>query len=42
MATAVKKADEGAADLKRSVEELSKSLDEREKEYQVSILKYLD
>ncbi|KAK6155866.1 hypothetical protein DH2020_010114 [Rehmannia glutinosa] len=34
MATAVKNAEDGAADLKKSVQELSKSLDEHEKEYQ--------
>ncbi|KAL6580577.1 Structural maintenance of chromosomes protein 2-2 [Orobanche minor] len=33
-ATAVKNAEEGAADLKKSFEELSKSLDEHEKEHQ--------
>ncbi|KAL6541728.1 Structural maintenance of chromosomes protein 2-2 [Orobanche gracilis] len=33
-ATAVKNAEEGAADLKKSFEELSKSLDENEKEHQ--------
>lgn len=34
-ASAIKKAEEGAADLKNRVEELSKSLEEHEKEYQV-------
>lgn len=34
-ASAIKKAEEGAADLKSKVEELSKSLEEHEKEYQV-------
>jgi len=34
-ASAIKKAEEGAADLKSRVEELSKSLEEHEKEYQV-------
>ncbi|KAL7107353.1 hypothetical protein ACP275_06G048700 [Erythranthe tilingii] len=34
MATAVKTAEYGAADLKKNVEELSKSLDEHEREYQ--------
>ncbi|GAU36209.1 hypothetical protein TSUD_363640 [Trifolium subterraneum] len=33
-ASAIKKAEEGAADLKNRVEELSKSLEEHEKEYQ--------
>lgn len=32
---AVKSAEEGAADLKKSFQELSKSLDEHENEYQV-------
>ena len=32
---AVKKAEEGAADLKQRAQELSKDLDESEKEYQV-------
>jgi structural maintenance of chromosome 2 len=35
-ASAIKKAEEGAADLKNRVEELSKSLEEHEKEYQVT------
>lgn len=39
MAAAVKKAEDGAADLKKSFQELSKSLDEHEKEYQVMSLK---
>lgn len=34
-ASAVKSADDGAADLKRRVEDLSKSLEESEKDYQV-------
>lgn len=34
-ASAVKKAEDGAADLKNRVDELSKSLEEHEKEYQV-------
>ena len=36
-ATAVKKSEEGAADLNKRAEELSKSLEKFEKEYQVSI-----
>lgn len=35
--TAVKKSEEGAADLNKRAEELSKSLENFEKEYQVSI-----
>lgn len=35
-ALAVKKAEEGAVDLKNRVDELSKSLEEHEKEYQVT------
>lgn len=34
-ASAVKKAEEGAADLKKRAEELSKNLEENEKDYQV-------
>lgn len=34
-ASAIKKAEEGAADLKSRAAELSKSLEEKEKEYQV-------
>lgn len=37
-AAAVKSAEDGAADLKKRYEELSKNLDEHEKEYQVSLL----
>ncbi|XP_028218437.1 structural maintenance of chromosomes protein 2-1-like isoform X1 [Glycine soja] len=33
--SAVKKAEEGAADLKKKVDELTKSLEEHDKEYQV-------
>lgn len=36
-ASAVKKSEEGAADLKKCVEDLSKSLEEHEKDYQVTI-----
>jgi hypothetical protein len=36
-ATAVKKSEEGAADLKKRVEDFFKSLENYEKEYQVSI-----
>ncbi|KAK7287210.1 hypothetical protein RIF29_00342 [Crotalaria pallida] len=35
-ASAVKRAEEGAADLKKRVDELSKSLEDHEKEYQVT------
>jgi len=38
-ASAVKKAEEGASDLKNTVDELTKSLEEHEKEYQVTGLK---
>ena len=34
-ASAVKKAEEGVADLKNKVDELTKSLEEHDKEYQV-------
>lgn len=40
-AKAVKSAEDGAADLKRSYQELSKSLEEHEKEYQVRIPKIM-
>lgn len=40
-AAAVEHAEDGAADLKNKFEELSKSLDEHEKEYQVIDLKIL-
>lgn len=35
-ATEIKSADDGAADLKKSFQELSKSLDEHQKEFQVN------
>ena len=35
-ASAVKKAEEGAADLRKSVEKLSKDVEDYEKEYQVT------
>lgn len=35
-ASAVRKAEEGAADLRKSVEKLSKNLEDFEKEYQVT------
>lgn len=38
---AVRKAEEGASDLKKRVEELSMSLEEHEKEYQVSIQNFM-
>jgi len=38
-ASAVKKAEEGASGLKNTVDELTKSLEEHEKEYQVTGLK---
>lgn len=37
-ASSIKKAEEGAADLKNRVDELSKSLEEHEKDYQVKEL----
>ena len=40
-AAAVKHAEDGAADLKHKFEELSKSLDEHDKEYQVIVLRML-
>jgi len=38
-ASSVKKAEEGASDLKNTVGELTKSLEEHEKEYQVNRFK---
>lgn len=39
-ATAMHTAEDGAADLKKSFQELSKSLDEHQKEYQVNYWKF--
>ena len=40
--SAVKKAEEGAADLKNKVDELTKSLEEHDKEYQVKLFVFGD